>query len=87
MMGNGQRKTKSSAIASSRLETLRNLANSTNPKCSAVGFANGTGTQPGGFTETWTISGSGARRLVQVIVSYRSGPRPQGDTLFAVLSC
>ena len=87
MMGNGQRKTKASAIAASRMEFLRNLGNSTAPKCSAGAFVAGSATQPGGFWEQWTIAGAGMRRQVQVIVRYRSGPRAQGDTLNATILC
>ena len=87
MMGSGQRMTKASVIASSRLELLRNLANSTDPKCTAIVAGTGTTTHTGGFTERWTLSVSGDRRLVEVIVSYRSGPRAQADTVNGTLLC
>ena len=85
MMYLGQRKTQSYTVAASALESVRNTANSTSPKCSAL--ANGSGTAPGGYAKAWTITGSGSSRRVRVIVSYPSGRRTQADTLYATLLC
>jgi len=87
MLGSGQGKTRASAIASSRLETLRTIAASTAPACSSLALVGGSAPQPGGFLETWTVTGAGTNRQVRVIVDYRNGTRPQADTLFAMLLC
>jgi prepilin-type N-terminal cleavage/methylation domain-containing protein len=86
MMYLGQRKTRSYTVAASALDSLRNRANSTSPKCSAA-LATGSGTNPGGFAKAWTITGSGSSRQARVIVSYPSGRRTQADTLYATLLC
>ena len=85
MIGNGQRKTESSAIAMSRLELLRRIANSTDPKCTAL--AGGTATHSSGFSERWRVTASGDTRDIEVIVTYRSGPFAQADTIDSTLLC
>jgi hypothetical protein len=87
MLGSGQGKTRAAAVASARVEYLRNLAMGTMPPCTSASLTGGTAVQPAGFTETWTVSGTGAIRTVKVIVTYRTGSRAQADTLGAVLSC
>lgn len=87
MLGSGQSKTRSAAVASARVEYLRNVAMSTNPACTSPSLTGGTAAQPAGVTEDWTVTGSGSMRVVQVIVKYRNGPRSQADTLGAVISC
>jgi len=87
MIRSGQGKTRAAAIASGRVEYLRNIARSTSPACTSGALTGGTAPQPAGFTETWTVSGTGSTRLVQVIVNYRNGPRAQSDTLGAVILC
>lgn len=87
MLGSGQSKTRSAAVASARVEYLRNVAMSTNPACTSPSLTGGTAAQPAGVTEDWTVTGSGSIRVVQVIVKYRNGPRSQADTLGAVISC
>ena len=86
MMYTGQRKTQSYAIAGSVLDSLRNFANSTTPKCSS-GMVNGTLSSTGGFTAAWRVAGSGSSRQVRVIITYQSGTRPQADTMYASLLC
>ena len=91
MLTSGQRKTKSAALAASRLELLRTYANSTSPKCSSGSLVSGTATTTTNFTETWTVSGSGTgtgtSRTLQVIVSYQYRGRSLGDTLVATINC
>jgi len=87
MIGSGQGKTRAAALASARLEFLRNAAAATTPACSSGALASGSAAQPGGFTEEWTVTDAGATRQVRVIVRYRAGPRLQADTLFARLLC
>lgn len=87
MLGSGQSKTRAAAVASARVEYLRNVALSTTPACTSPSLTGGSAAQPAGFTEDWTVTGTGSIRVVQVIVKYRSGPRSQADTLGAVISC
>ena len=87
MLGSGQGKTRAAAVASARVEYLRNVAMSTTPLCTSASLSGGTAVQPAGVTEEWTVTGNGSIRVVQVIVKYRNGPRPQADTLGAVIAC
>ena len=85
MLGAGKRSTKAAAVASERLERLRRQANTTNPRCTAL--ASGTATRPGNVTETWTVTGSGLTRTVQVWVRYPTSRGTTADTLFTTLAC
>ncbi len=87
MLSSGQGKTRAAAYASARIEELRNIAAGSDPRCDPAALRDGTASQPGGFTEQWTVSGTGATRRIQVIVQYRNGPRPQADTVGAVILC
>lgn len=87
MLGSGQSKTRSAAVASARVEYLRNVALSTTPPCSSAAMIGGTAVQPAGVTEQWTVTAAGTMKVVQVIVTYRNGPRSQADTLGAVIAC
>lgn len=85
MMSNGQRKTRSFAVATSVVETLRNQA-----KLSCAGMVGGTGSYPVGITSTWTVSSSGSTNTshtIRVINAYRVGPKALGDTLYATIYC
>ena len=86
MMYTGQRKTRSYAMAASVLDSIRNTANSTSPKCSAA-MASGSGSRGSGFTAAWQINGAGASRQARVVMTYQSGRRRQADTLYASILC
>lgn len=85
MLGAGKRATQAAAIASQRLEALRRQANATNPRCSAI--VGGSATRPGNVTETWTVTGTGTSRTVQVWVRYPTSRGTTADTLFTTLPC
>lgn len=91
MMANGKRKSQSYSIASRAIDSVRRVAGSTTPKCTAV--TNGTTTlannSPYGtaFTRTLIVSNDGSNRTVEVRTAYRIGPYPKGDTIIATLSC
>lgn len=86
MIGRGKQDTKAALVAQARLETLRQIAATTTPKCTAL--SNGTRTIPqDGTTETWTISGTGATRTVLVAVTYRVSRGTRTDTLTTQLEC
>ena len=88
MMSSGQQKTRASTVAASILDSLRNAAYSSIPKCS--GLSNGSkttslyGTR---YASSWTITntGLGTSRDVRIQVSYRVGTRVQGDTLLSTI--
>jgi prepilin-type N-terminal cleavage/methylation domain-containing protein len=77
MIGRGKVETRAAQAASRRLETLRLVAYSTTPRCTAGAFANGGPVTTNGVTESWTVAAVGAVRIVQVTVTYRTvrGPR------------
>jgi prepilin-type N-terminal cleavage/methylation domain-containing protein len=85
MMSNGQRKTRSVAMASSVIDSLRVVANG---NCAALP-SSGSGSQAGVST-SWTVSNAGSTgtdHTVTVLMSYRIGPRAAADTLIATLVC
>jgi prepilin-type N-terminal cleavage/methylation domain-containing protein len=86
MMSNGQRKTRSYAMAESAIENFRRWAKT---NCGTLP-ASGSGSAPAGYSATWTVSNSGstnAMHQVKVVTSYRVGPFLKGDTLVANLYC
>jgi len=86
MMSSGQQKTRAATVATSILDSLRNKAYSSIPKCS--GLINGsktTGLYGSRYAASWTINGAGTSRDVRIEVSYRVGPRVQGDTLLSTI--
>jgi prepilin-type N-terminal cleavage/methylation domain-containing protein len=85
MLSNGQRKTRSYAMAASLVDSLRRVAKS---HCTNLP-ASGSGTQTG-ISTTWTVGSIGSTNtthLVTVLMSYRVGPFVKGDTLVANLYC
>ncbi len=89
MIGRGKQDTQASLAAQQQLERLRQVANSTAPKCTAL--VNGTGTQAGpapGTSTTWTVTTPNANsRAVEVVVSYRVSRGTRSETVRAVLGC
>ena len=73
MLRYGRLGTRAAVVASTRLESLRNDALSTTPTCTAL--TGGSATQVGNITETWTVSGAGKSRTLQVTVTYPTGRR------------
>ena len=76
-------------MASQRLEGLRLLAYSTSPRCTAVGFANGTATNSQlNIDETWTIVAAGTSRTITETVTYKTGRgTTHSDVLTTVIEC
>src|SRR6185312_8189350 len=58
MIGRGQKATRAAQVASQRLEKLRLLAYSTNPKCTALANGNAAAGTMGvsGVSESWTVA-------------------------------
>ena len=85
MLSNGQRKTRSYAMASSLVDSLRRVANN---NC-AILPASGSGSR-GDMSIAWTVSNAGNTNRTHAIVvrmAYRVGPNAKGDTLLATLYC
>ncbi len=86
MLSNGQRKTRSYAMATTVIENLRRWAKN---NCGGLP-ASGSGSAPAGYSATWTVSNPGSTNTihtVRVLVSYRVGPYPKSDVLVANLYC
>jgi prepilin-type N-terminal cleavage/methylation domain-containing protein len=84
MIGQGKRNTQAATVAMQRMETLREAAMATNPRC--TGLAGGTATT-NGVAETWTVTGTGQSRRVQLIIRYRTNRGTLTDTVTTVVSC
>ncbi len=85
MMSSGQRKTRSFALASTVIETLRQSAKT---GCTSIA-ATGSRTQRE-ITATWTFSKAGSSNtshVLEVRMSYPVGPQIKGDTVFTTLYC
>jgi prepilin-type N-terminal cleavage/methylation domain-containing protein len=87
MIGQGRRTTMAMEVATRRLETLRAFATTTNPPCTAGGFASGGPVTANGVTETWIVPGAGTSRAVSAIVTYPRAGGTDTDTLQTVLRC
>ena len=88
MMSNGQQKTRAATVAASILESLRNQAYSSIPKCSGLTSGSNTTSLYGTrYASTWTVtpSGAGTSRNVEIRVTYRVGPRVLADTLLSTI--
>jgi prepilin-type N-terminal cleavage/methylation domain-containing protein len=86
MLGSGRRSSSAAAVAQNRLEQIRRDASRTTPRCTAI--ASGTASQPGGITETWTVTGSGTSRTLQeIVVAPTSRGGTTRDTVFGIVEC
>lgn len=84
MVGQGKRNTRAGIVASQRMEILRQSALSTSPHCTAL--ASGSATT-NSVNETWTISGAGRSRKIQIIVQYQTTRGTLADTVKTVVLC
>jgi prepilin-type N-terminal cleavage/methylation domain-containing protein len=85
MIGRGRSATRAVQAATERMEILRADAYRTTPDCTAL--ANGSDSASTGVVTTWTITGAGTLRVVQVISSYRVPGRRKADTLTTQIRC
>jgi type IV pilus modification protein PilV len=88
MMSNGQQKTRAATVAASILDSLRNKAYFSIPKCSGLSSGSEAISRYGSrYASTWTISQniSGTSRDVRIVVSYRVGPRTLTDALISTI--
>jgi prepilin-type N-terminal cleavage/methylation domain-containing protein len=87
MIGQGRRTTMAMEVATRRLETLRAIANTTSPPCTAGAFASGGPITTDGVTETWIVPNAGTARAVNTIVTYARAGGTYTDTLQTVIRC
>jgi type IV pilus assembly protein PilV len=86
MLRDGRLRTSASAIAQSRLDSLRFVAQSTTPTCTSLN--SGSASYAAGTTEAWTVSGSGRTRSVTETVGVSNGSRRIGQmTVQATIFC
>ena len=88
MMSNGLRKTQAASVAASVLDSLRNKAYASIPKCSGLTSGSKTTSLYGNtYSTAWLVSNnlSGTGRKVEIRVGYRVGPRLLGDTLVSTI--
>lgn len=85
MIGRGRSSTRAVQAATARMEIIRANAYRTSPDCTAL--ANGSDSASTGVVTTWTITGTGTPRTVQVISSYRIPGRRRADTLTTQIRC
>lgn len=87
MVGYGKWATVASQVATRRVETIRQMANSTDPTCTSSAMVSGGPLTAGRMTESWNISGTGGMRRVLVTVTYPRGRRTVTDTVATIIRC
>jgi prepilin-type N-terminal cleavage/methylation domain-containing protein len=84
MIGQGKRNTRAAAVGMQRMETLRQVAKSTTPRCTALAGGNAT---TNGVAETWTVTGTGRSRRLRIILAYQTNSGTLTDTVITVVRC
>lgn len=87
MVGYGKWATVASQVATRRVETIRQIANSTDPTCTSSAMVSGGPLTAGRMRESWNISGTGGMRRVLVTVTYPRGRRTVTDTVATIIRC
>jgi prepilin-type N-terminal cleavage/methylation domain-containing protein len=87
MIGRGRVETQAAMAAARRVETLRRLAGSTTPRCTASEFATGGPVLEGGLLASWTVPPAGAVRRVRVSVTYLTLRGPRSAVLETSITC
>ena len=93
MVGRGQSETRAAEAANRRLESLRLLAWSTTPRCTAGGFASGGPVTTNSIRERWIVSiavvSSGGARVGTVTdtVTHRTARGTHTDILSTRIEC
>lgn len=87
MVGQGKHATIAGQVATERLESLRQMASSTDPRCTASGLATGGPVVRRGVTESWRVVGTGSSRRVMVTVNYMMRQRTVTDTIVTLIRC
>ena len=84
MIGSGKHTTNATLVAERRLEALRHAALGSSPTCSTLASGSATGT---GYTERWTVSGTGASRTLTALVIYQDQPGRDTLALTTMIRC
>ena len=84
MIGSGKHTTNAALVAERRLEALRHQARGSTPACSTI--ASGSATGPG-YSEQWTVSGTGASRTLTARVIYQDQPGRDTLALTTIVGC
>jgi prepilin-type N-terminal cleavage/methylation domain-containing protein len=89
MLGVGKIETRAARLAVGRVETLRRAAYGSEPKCSAGDFTSGSEqpASPNDLSQSWTVEGTGALRVVRVSVAYRTIRGMRAVSLAAGIRC
>ncbi len=89
MIGRGRESTVAVQVATARLEGLRRIASSTQPRCMSPQFSSDSATTAG-VSERWMVAspaGADLSRMVSVVLTYRDARGPVHDTLQTVILC
>ncbi len=84
MIGSGKHTTNATLVAERRLEALRHVALGSSPVCSTLASGSATGV---GYTEQWTVSGTGASRTLVARVIYTDQPGIDTLALTTIIGC
>ncbi len=93
MVGRGQSETRAAETANRRLESMRLLAWSTNPRCTAGGFTSGGPVTANAIRERWIVSvavvSSGGARVGTITdtVTHRTARGTHTDVLSTRVEC
>lgn len=85
MIGRGKLDTRAAQVATQRIETLRMVAYSTTPRCTAL--ANGGPVTVDNVTSSWATAVSGTGRNVSVSVTYATPAGAKTQTLTTYIEC
>jgi len=90
MVGRGSSETKAAEAATVRLETMRLLAYSTSPRCTAGGFANGGPSYSGrgnSIREHWVVTKAGTIGTITDTVTHRTATGTHTDVITTQVEC
>lgn len=87
MIGLGKVETRAAQAASRRMETLRQAASATSPRCTDPRFASGGPVVSLGMTESWLVPPTGRVRRVRVTVTYLTTRGSREAMLETALTC
>lgn len=87
MVGRGQSETRAAETANQRIETLRLLAYSTTPRCTAGGFASGGPVTVNGVRERWIVTVAAKVGTISDTVTHRTARGTHKDVLTSRVEC
>jgi type II secretion system protein I len=84
MIGSGKHTTNATLVAERRLEALRHQALGSTPLCGTLASGSATGV---GYSERWTVSGTGDARTLSAQVIYQDQPGLDTLALTTMIRC